>query len=115
MESKLRLQLKDDYYTYSPTNRLVVDNILNQEGEFNLTIKELSKISFCSPSNVIKFYNSLGYKSYKVFCHELNNNDYDYHENIFSSFNLVDWIVNCLVDKLFYLNCQPVFDWTFIT
>ncbi len=94
MNNDLIKKIKEDYYSLSDTNKIIADNILKTENTFDLSIQELSKISYCSNSSIINFCNTLGYDSYKVFKHDLNKTNTKEHTSIIESFNLVEDFIN---------------------
>ncbi len=87
-------KIKDDYLNMSDTNKLIADTILKYQNNFNLTVKELSQESYCAPSTIIKFCNSLGYNSYKIFKYEMNLVDSSEYDTIIRSFDLVKTFMN---------------------
>ncbi len=94
MNNDLIKKIKEDYYNLSDTNKIIADNILKTENTFDLSIQELSKISYCSNSSIINFCNTLGYESYKVFKHDLNKTNTKEHTSIIESFNIVEDFIN---------------------
>ncbi len=90
MNNYLIKKIKEDYYKLSDTNKIIADNILKTENKFDLSIQELSKISYCSNSSIINFCNILGYNSYKVFKHDLNKTNRKKHTSIIESFDIVE-------------------------
>lgn len=96
-------KIKADYFNMSDTYKLIADTVIKHQHNFTLTVKELSEESYCAQSTVIKFCNSLGYESYKIFKHELNSTDQTYFSSLTKSFELVDQYIkenSLLVDKL---------------
>ncbi len=83
-------KIKNDYFGMTDTYKLIADTVIKHQNNFNLTVKELSTESYCAQSTIIKFCNSLGYESYKVFKHEINSSDQSNYSTIIDSFELVD-------------------------
>ncbi len=82
-------KIQEDYPNMSETNKLIANAIIESQGNFDLTVKELSDMSYCAQSTVIKFCNALGYNSFKVFKHDLNETTLDTFTTIIKSFELV--------------------------
>lgn len=100
-------KIKADYFSMSDTFKLIADTVIKHQDHFNLTVKELSEHSYCAQSTVIKFCNSLGYDSYKVFKHEINGVDQNNFSSLTKSFELVDTyirenqeLINTLVSSI---------------
>ncbi len=91
MNKDIISHIKEDYYHYSDTYRLIADTIIKHgDLSFEYTIKELAELSYCAQSTIMKFVKHLGYPSYTVFKHELNNTNEDCNNTIITSFSLVD-------------------------
>lgn len=100
-------KIKADYFGMSDTYKLIADTVIKHQDNFTLTVKELSKESYCAQSTIIKFCNSLGYESYKIFKHEINSTDNNNFSSLTKSFELVDTyikynetLVNSLVSSI---------------
>lgn len=86
-------KIKADYFGMSDTYKLIADTVIRHQENFTLTVKELSDESYCAQSTIIKFCNSLGYASYKVFKHEINMTDTSNFTTLTKSFELVDHLM----------------------
>lgn len=89
--NSLREKIKLNYQRLSNTNKVISDSILNDpESNFDLTIANLAKRSYCSTSAIIKYINYFGYKSYKVFQVDLNTLSELKFPSFIQSFQLVE-------------------------
>lgn len=94
-------KIKADYFGMSDTFKLIADTVIKHQDNFTLTVKQLSEESYCAQSTIIKFCNSLGYESYKVFKHEVNSVDQNNFSSLTKSFELVD---NYIADNQTLIN-----------
>lgn len=83
-------KIKNDYFGMSDTYKLIADTILKNQDNFDLTVKQLSEESYCAQSTIIKFCNSLGYDSYKIFKYEVNSSEQNNFSNLTTSFEIVE-------------------------
>lgn len=90
MNEQLITRIKGEYHTFSKTNRMIANVIFSEEIHFGLTISELARQSYCSPSAIIKFIKLIGFDSYKVFKNHLNSTSNFDDLTIVGSIFLVD-------------------------
>ncbi|MGL4589172.1 MAG: MurR/RpiR family transcriptional regulator [Mycoplasmatales bacterium] len=99
MDNKIIKKISNNYENYTDTYKAIADVILKfdstEHEKFNLTIKEFAEQAYCASSTIIQFIKTVGYNSYGLFKHDLNNPHKSKDDSLIRSLDIVnDFIVN---------------------